>query len=80
MYFQLITAHLGNNGCNRVDVVFDRYDKEDSIKEAEHAQRGSSSSFKVRISGPSTSVPKKWQNFIFNPVNETNLEAFLGST
>ena len=60
-YFQLITAHLGNNGCNRVDVVFDRYDKEDSIKEAERAQRGSSSSFEVRISGPSTPFPKKWQ-------------------
>ena len=36
-YFQVITAHLGNNGCNRVDVVFDRYDKEDSIKEAERS-------------------------------------------
>ena len=79
-YFQLITAHLGNNGCNRVDVVFDRYDKEDSIKEAERARRGSSSSFEVRISGPSTPVPKKWQNFISNPVNKTNLKAFLGST
>ena len=78
-YFQLITAHLGNNGCNRVDVVFDRYDKEDSIKEAERARRGSSSSFEVRISGPSTPVPKKWQNFISNPVNKTNLKAFLGS-
>ena len=79
-YFQLITAHLGNNGCNRVDVVFDRYDKEDSIKEAERARRGSSSSFEVRISDPSTPVPKKWQNFISNPVNKTNLKAFLGST
>ena len=72
--------HLGNDGCNRVDVVFDRYDKEDSIKEAERARRGSSSSFEVRISGPSTPVPKKWQNFISNPVNKTNLKAFLGST
>ena len=79
-YFQLITAHLGNNGCNRVDVVFDRYDKEDSIKEAERARRGSSSSFEVRISGPSTPVPKKCQNFISNPVNKTNLKVFLGST
>ena len=33
----------------------------------------------VRISGPSTPVPKKWQNFISNPVNKTNLKAFLGS-
>ena len=79
-YFQVITAHLGNNGCNRVDVVFDRYDKEDSIKEAERARRGSSSSYEVRISGPSTRVPKKWQKFICNPVNKTNLKVFLGST
>ena len=64
-YFQVITAHVGNNGCNCVDVVFDRNEKEDSIKEAELAQRGSSSSFEVRISGPSTPVPKKWQNFLF---------------
>ena len=42
-YFQLITAHLGNNGCNRVDVVFDRYNKEDSkrkqsVLEGDHHQ------------------------------------------
>ena len=64
-YFQVITAHLGNNGCNCVHVVFYRKEKEDLIKEAEHARRGSSSSFEVRISGPSTPVPKKWQNFLF---------------
>ena len=79
-YFQVVTAHLGNNGCNRVDVVFDRYNKEDSIKEAERARRGSSSRYEVRISGPSTRVLKKWQNFICNPVNKTNLKVFLGST
>ena len=49
------------------------------IKEAHHAQRGSSSSFEKRISGPSTPVPKKWQNFISNPVNKSNLKAFLGT-
>ena len=79
-YFQLITAHLGNNGCNRVDVVFYHYDKEDSIKESERARRGSSSSFEVQISGLSILVPEKSQNFNSNPVNKTNLKAFLGST
>ena len=44
-YFQVITAHLGNNGRNCVDVVFDHNENEDLIKEAHHAQRGSSSSF-----------------------------------
>ena len=60
-YFQVITAHLSNNSRNCLDVVFDRNEKEDSVKGAEHARRGSSSSFEVRISGPSTPVPKKWQ-------------------
>ena len=78
-YFQVITVHLSNNGCNCVDVVFDRNEKEDSIKEAEIALRGSSSSFEVQISGSSTPVPKKWQNFISNHVNKSNLKAFLGS-
>ena len=79
-YFQVITVHLGNNGHNCMDhVVFDHNEKEDSIKEAEHARRGSSSSFEVQISGPSTPVPKKWKNFIFNPVNKNSLKAFLGT-
>ena len=49
-YFQVITAHLGNNGRHCVDVVFDCNEKEDLIKEAHHAQRRSSSSFEVRTS------------------------------
>ena len=61
-YFQVITTHLGNNGRNCVDVVFDCNEKEDSIKEAEHARRRSSSSFEMRILGPSTPVPKKWHS------------------
>ena len=50
IYFQVITTHFENNGSNRVDVVFDRNDKEHSMKEAEHVRRGSSSNFEVRIS------------------------------
>ncbi|KAK3746863.1 hypothetical protein QZH41_000037 [Actinostola sp. cb2023] len=76
-YFGVITAQLGKNGCNRVDVIFDRYDKEDSIKEGERDRRGSSSSYEVRISGPATPVPKKWNTFISNPVNKTNLKIYL---
>lgn len=49
MYFQVITIHFGNNGSNRVDVVFDPNDKEHSMKEAEHVRRGSSSNFEVPI-------------------------------
>jgi len=79
-YFDVITAQLGKNGCNRGDVIFDRYHKEDSIKEAERTRRGSSASFEVRISGPSTPVSKTWTNFIYNPTNKTSLKVFLGST
>lgn len=78
-YFDVISAQLGKKGCSRIDVVFDRYDKQESIKEAERARRGSSSSFEVRISGPTTPLPKKWLNYISNPINKTNLKIFLGS-
>ena len=37
-YFDRITAPLGKNNCVRVDVVFDRYDKADSIKEGERVR------------------------------------------
>ena len=74
---KVIIAHLGNDGRHCVDVVFDRNEKEDLIKEAQHARRGSSSSFEVQ--SPSSPVLKKWQNFISNHVNKSNLKAFLGT-
>lgn len=76
-YYNTITAPLGKCNCNRVDVVFDRYDKEHSIKESERQRRGSSSGYEIRIAGPSTPVPKQWLRYISNPVNKTNLQKFL---
>ena len=35
-YYQYITSPFQQPGCNRVDVVFDRYDKPYSIKGNEH--------------------------------------------
>ena len=41
-----------------MSVVFDRYDKADSIKEGEHVRRVATAGFEVKISGPNTPVPK----------------------
>ena len=60
----------------RVDVVFDRYDIEDSIKSFERVRRGSEASIEVRIYGRQVKLPNQWQ-FIKNPKNETNLVVFL---
>jgi hypothetical protein len=79
-YFDTITSPLGHNNCNRVDVVFDRYDKQDSIKESERQRRGSSSGYEIKITGPNTPVPKKWNAYISNPVNKIHLQNFLSKT
>jgi hypothetical protein len=38
--FGVITSYLGDNGCDRIDIVFDRYDWPQSIKEGERRRRG----------------------------------------
>lgn len=80
IYFNVITAPFASESCDRVDVVFDRYDKPQSIKEGERLRRGAQSGYEVKISGPNTPIPKKWQLYICNPVNKTSLQLFLGST
>lgn len=79
-YFKKITGNLGIDNCSRVDVVFDRYDKTDSIKESERIRRGSASGYEIKITGPSTPVPKNWNAYIANPVNKMNLQHFLSET
>ena len=68
-----VTTPLGKNNCSRFDIVFDRYDKADSIKESERRRRGSTSGYEIKIAGPHTAVPKNW-----NPLNKINLPRFLG--
>ena len=79
-YFKVITAPLSKDNCSRVDVVFDRYDKPDSIKGGERARRGTSSGFEVKISGPHTPIPKQWQKYINNPKNKAMLQVFLSES
>ena len=60
-----------------MDVVFDRYDTEGSIKSFERVRRGSEASIEVRINGRQVKLPNQWQKFIKNPKNKANLVAFL---
>ena len=76
-YFNTVTAPLGKNNCSRVDIVLDRYEKVDSIKESER-RRGSTSGYEIKIAGPHTAVPNNWNAYISNPVNKINLQRFLG--
>ena len=79
--FQRISSHFGKNGCNRVDVVFDRYDQVHSIKTGEHEKRqsltSSYGSLEVKIHGTGTPVPKQWQRYLSNSKNKSILSAFL---
>ena len=79
-HYQYITSPFQQPGCNRVDVVFDRYDKPYSIKGNERERRGSSSALEIKIIGPSTPVPKQWNKYISNPQNKGNFTAFLSHT
>jgi hypothetical protein len=68
-------------GCmKRVDVVFDRYDQELSIKSQERERRHQSQGFEVHISGPNTTLPKQWPKFLSNPKNKANLAAFISKS
>ena len=77
-YFDTVTTPLRRNNCDRVDVVFDRYDKEDSVKENQRRRRGLSSGYEVTIANGNTPVPTKWSTYIANPANKTSLQQFLG--
>ena len=60
-FYAIATESLLQNGCDRVDIVFDQY-RDMSIKSHEHSRRGSSSALEVKIKSPSTPVPKQWPN------------------
>lgn len=78
-HFNLISAPFSQHGCTRVDVVFDRYVQK-SIKDGERSRRGETTALEIKISGPTSPVPKHWAKYIANPQNKKNLCAFLGDT
>ena len=51
---------LRQGQCKRVDVVFDRYDVQESIMESERVRRGSSRALEVQSTKKHTPVPKQW--------------------
>lgn len=57
-FYAIATEPLLQNGCDRVDIVFDQY-RDMSIKSHERSRRGSSSALEVKINSPSTPVPKQ---------------------
>ena len=75
-FYAITTEPLLQNGCDRVDIVFDQY-RDMSIKSHECSRRGSSSALEVKINSPSTPVPRQWAKYISNPRNKTNLCTFL---
>jgi hypothetical protein len=76
-YWHIFTVPLNQEDCNRVDIVFDRYDRLESLKAEERLKRGSSTALEVKIAGENTPVPKQWAKYISNPSNKSNLVAFL---
>ena len=74
--YAITTELLLQNGCDRVDIVFDQ-DRVMSIKSHECSRRGSPSALEVKINSPSTPVPMQWAKYISNPRNKTNLCTFL---
>ena len=78
-HYNTLTSSLGQNGCCRVDVVFDRY-LPTSIKAGERSKQGESCALEVKIQGSQTPIPKQWQKYIGNPENKKNPCDFLVKT
>lgn len=77
-YWDVITGvALQQRECMRIDIVFDRYDVKESIKEQTRLKRGATTLLEVRIAGDKTPVPSQWSKFLNNPVNKANLTNFL---
>ena len=60
-----------------MDKVFDRYDNPASIKAGVRRRRGSCPALEIKISSPSTPLPKQWDKYIANPCNKANLSDLL---
>ena len=63
--------------CERVDIVFDRYDRKDSIKTSERLRRQKTGGLFINIHGPKTQLPRQWTKFMDSSVSKANLAAFL---
>ena len=75
--WDILTKHLNQQGCTRIDIVFDQYDKKDSIKDQARLRRGSLAALEINISGGNTPVPNQWSKFMSNCKNKATLIHFL---
>lgn len=65
--------------CSRVDVVFDRYEK-DMVKNASRITRSKGSRpIRRKIENRDVPLPVNWKNFIDLPENKADLENFLST-
>ena len=79
-HYDMVTAHYRQPGYNRVDIVFDRCDRVQSIKSGERDMRSlSTPSLEVKITGPKMPIPKQWKKFITFQKNKAYLPAFLSN-
>ena len=65
--------------CERIDVVFDRYDNKMSIKTSEKLRRQKTQGLYINIHGHNTQLPKHRSKFMDVPRSKSNLAAFLCS-
>eukprot|EP00058_Branchiostoma_floridae_P009808 XP_002595296.1 hypothetical protein BRAFLDRAFT_128105 [Branchiostoma floridae] len=75
LHYRMLTSNLGQQ-CQRVDVVFDQYNKT-SIKDGERQRRDQQSTLEVKIQGHTTPTPKQWKKYVANPKNKENLSEYL---
>ena len=61
----------------RVEIVFDRYDTEHSIKEMERQRLQNVSGYEVQMYSSSVPLPKLWDKFMSSNTNKAELAKFL---
>ena len=76
-YLGLVLKPQISGVCSRFDVVFDRYDKTDSIKYFESARRQVEESIVASIADLNTRLPKPWRKFLEKAENKSRFTAFL---
>ena len=72
---QVFLPYIDRQSAHRVDIVWDRYFCE-SLKESARVKRGKGDRKRVL---KTTKIPKKWNKFLLNQDNKTELFSFLTS-
>ena len=77
IFIRNVTHQFGEH-ITRVDVVFDRYIGEESIKTATRSKRvGKRKPIRKTIDGPDVPLPQVWSSFIALEENKADLARFL---